>query len=167
MTHFVEGETAYEAWQKGASLLLSRRGELFNLVTRIEAPTRIDLSWLEDKSPNLFSKGADRIGDVSNTLFPEKLAAKVMGRGDLYRQYLARHDRAKKWKRGRGAWGTYFERLVRFPPTGVNQLERAIQKLAHWPRSTTGLVFHLSSPVVDAPRTRGGPCWQFGELGKV
>jgi len=47
----------------------------------------------------------------------------------------------------------------------VNQLDRAIDKLTTWPkRSTTGLVFHLSSPDLDAPRTRGGPCWHFGEI---
>jgi thymidylate synthase len=46
-----------------------------------------------------------------------------------------------------------------------NQLETAIEKMNRWPRSSrTGLVFHLSAPTLDAPRTRGGPCLQFIEL---
>ncbi len=65
--------------------------------------------------------------------------------------------------RNRSRWGTYFERLIAFDGN-LNQLERAIGKLNTWDRNTTGLVFHLSSPSIDSPRTRGGPCLHYIEL---
>ncbi|MDM0015766.1 hypothetical protein QTH87_25225 [Variovorax sp. J22P168] len=103
--------------------------------------------------------------DVANTLFPQRTYERSANRTEFYARYLNAHDRAHKWQRGRHAWGTYFERLVRFPASGVNQLDRVVEKLNTWPqRSTTGLVFHLSSPAFDAPRTRGGPCLQFVEI---
>jgi thymidylate synthase len=166
MTIFTaEHQNALEAWQLGVKVLVERGGEVSNLLTTVHKPCEVDNAWLSARSPKLFKDGGDDIRDVANTIFPAKLAARATDRGDLYSKYLQRHDRTHRWARGRHAWGTYFERLVRFPPTGVNQLERVIEKLNNWPtRNTTGLVFHLSSPTVDAPRTRGGPCWHYGEL---
>lgn len=161
----VEEVTSIDAWRTGVRALLSAGGELSNLITTIHQPCVVDPSWLTDRSPRSFSGGGDDIRDVANTIFPSKLLARTVNRTNFYATYLARHDRVRRWKRGRHAWGTYFERLIRFPPTGVNQLERVIEKLCSWStRNTTGLVFHLSSPVIDAPRTRGGPCWHYGEL---
>jgi len=163
--HTVEGSSALEAWKEGAKLLLRSRGELHNLLTTISKPCPWDEAWLDKYSPSTERTGSDSANDVANTIFPYKISTRVKSRDELYEQYLRRHDRVRKWKRGRSAWGTYFERLVRFPPDGVNQLERAINKLISWPtRNTTGLVFHLSSPTIDPPRTRGGPCWHFGEI---
>ena len=96
-------------------------------------------------------------------MFPTKLILKYPSRPQFYSAYMRLHQRAMKWPRNRSRWGTYFERLVAFGGT-ENQLELLITKLNTWPRNTTGLVFHLSSPSVDRPRTRGGPCWHFGEI---
>jgi hypothetical protein len=161
----VEGGTALEAWRAGCALLLSSRGEISNLLTTIAQPSALSEQWLAQHSPVRVKPGADDARDVANTLFPQRSYERAANRAELYSRYLKAHDRARGWQRGRHAWGTYFERLVRFPPGGVNQLERAIEKLNTWPqRNTTGLVFHLSSPAVDSPRTRGGPCWQFAEI---
>lgn len=161
----VEGATSLEAWRAGCEALLNSRGEISNLMTTILQPCVVDEQWLVHHSPHLFKSGADDARDVANTLFPQRTYERSVNRSDLYSRYLKTHDRARKFPRGRHAWGTYFERLVRFPPGGVNQLERAIEKLNTWPqRNTTGLVFHLSSPAIDSPRTRGGPCWQFAEI---
>jgi hypothetical protein len=161
----VEAPNALQAWQAGVLKLLATSGELTNLITTIESPCLIDDTWLAARSPHRFASKGDDIRDVINTIFPVKLAHKAANRADLFAMYLKRHDRTHRWKSGRHAWGTYFERLIRFPPTGVNQLDRVIQKLCAWEtRNTTGLVFHLSSPAVDAPRIRGGPCWHYGEL---
>lgn len=159
----VEETTSFGAWQAGA-LLIIKNGSLKNLITTIHDPCSIDLDWLDQRSPHKVISSADNIRDVINTIFPERLRARTTTRSELYTKYHERHRRAKKM-RGRTAWGTYFERLTSFPPTGVNQLERAIEKLNTWPqRNMTGLVFHLSCPTIDAPRTRGGPCWQFAEI---
>lgn len=161
----VEGDTSLDAWREGCALLLGAKTATCNLMTTIARPCAIDEDWLTTYSPLKIKSGADDARDVANTLFPQKILERSSSRADFYSRYLKAHDRARGWRRGRHAWGTYFERLVRFPPDGVNQLERAIQKLQSWPkRITTGLVFHLSTPAVDAPRTRGGPCWQFAEI---
>lgn len=161
----VYNETSLDAWRAGVRLLMSAGGELSNLITTIQLPCLIETNWLIERSPHRFSDNGDDIRDVANTIFPEKLAMRAANRTNLYDMYLLRHDRVHRWRRGRHAWGTYFERLIRFPSSGVNQLERVIQKLQTWSvRNTAGLVFHLSSPAVDAPRTRGGPCWHYGEL---
>lgn len=161
--HLVEGDSALQAWRAGALFLLAN-GNWKNLITTIHEPCTIDEAWLTDYSPHLVRPSGDRAKDVANTLFPLRLAIGSPSRAALYARYLERHDRAHRWARGRNTWGTYFERLVRFPTDEVNQLERAITKLLTWPRNTTGLVFHLSCPATDSPRTRGGPCWHFGEL---
>lgn len=161
----VEGDTALAAWKEGVAAVLAAGGQRSNLLVTVQHPCELDPNWLIARSPHRFAPRGDDIRDVANTIFPEKLAARSGTRVALYEQYLKRHDRTRRWQRGRHAWGTYFERLIRFPASGVNQLERAIDKLRTWPtRNTTGLVFHLSSPAVDAPRTRGGPCWHYGEI---
>lgn len=161
----VSGQSPLEAWQQGASAILAN-GELFNLITTIEQPQAFDYGWLESRSPRRMGVGGDDLREVIKTIFPYELAQRYPQRTEMYQQYLRRHDRAMRFRRNRSAWGTYFERMVRFPDhPDTNQLEKAIEKLATWQRrSGAALVFHLSTPARDTPRTRGGPCWQFGEL---
>ncbi len=161
----VTGANALDAWRQGAQAILSG-GEAFNLFTTIDQPTLFDPTWLQTHSPRQRGLGRDDLRDVIKTIFPYDLANKLAGRQELYSEYLRRHDRAMRFVRNRGAWGTYFERLVRFPNhPDTNQLEAVITKLSNWQiRSGASLVFHLSTPARDKPRTRGGPCWQFGEI---
>jgi hypothetical protein len=161
----VTGTSALDAWRAGADVILNS-GDTVNLITTIEDPCLLNPNWLSTYSPRRLSRNYDDVRDVADTIFPIDLATRFPKREELFENYLRRHDRASKWARNRGKWGTYFERLIRFPlATHVNQLDRAIDKLSTWPvRNTTGIVFHLSSPAFDAPRTRGGPCWQFGEI---
>lgn len=161
----VTGATALDAWRQGVQLILSE-GEVFNLFTTVDQPTVFDPAWLQTHSPRRRGLSGDDLRDVIKTIFPYDLAQRLADRSDLYREYLLRHDRAMRFRRNRGTWGTYFERLVRFPDhPETNQLETAINKLRTWQtRSGTSLVFHLSTPSRDTPRTRGSPCWQFGEI---
>lgn len=152
------------AWQAGVRLIQANRGDVFNLLTTIENPGFLDPTWLELYSPAAVASGADRVADVIGTVFPIGLNARYPNRPEFYEAYLRLHRRAMRWPRNRSRWGTYFERLIAFAGDH-NQLEIAITKLRTWPqRNTTGLVFHLSSPLLDSPRTRGGPCWHFGEI---
>lgn len=165
MADFIAGVDALEAWRAGVNTVVANKGSVFHLFTTIERPTAYSEAWLTQHSPHYRFGVGDSVADVINTIFPVALAARVTTRGELYERYNELHSRAAKWKRNRSAWGTYFQRLTRFPPDGVNQLERVIEKLGTWSRrNTTGLVLHLSSPSVDAPRTRGGPCWHFGQV---
>lgn len=161
----VGGRTALDAWRSGVGAVLAE-GEVFSLFTTIEEPTAFDEGWLTQHSPRIRGFAGDDLREVIKTIFPYELAQHYPERPKFYEQYLRRHDRAMKFVRNRGTWGTYFERLVRFPDhPDTNQLETVIQKLVKWQkRSSTGLVFHLSTPARDTPRTRGGPCWQFAEI---
>lgn len=161
----VTGATALDAWRLGVNAVLTE-GEVFNLFTTVEQPTAFEQAWLQAHSPRLKGFVGDDLREVIKTIFPYDLAQRMAERPGLYREYLRRHDRAMRFVRNRGTWGTYFERLVRFPDhPDTNQLETVISKLSTWPkRSGTSLVFHLSTPARDTPRTRGGPCWQFGEI---
>jgi thymidylate synthase len=161
----VTGTTALDAWRQGVQLILNE-GEAFNLFTTIEHPAVFDTAWLDTHSPRRRGLGGDDLREVIKTIFPYDLAQRLADRQDLYREYLRRHDRAMRFRRNRGKWGTYFERLVRFPNNpDTNQLEAVITKLRNWQtRSGASLVFQLSTPARDTPRPRGGPCWQFGEI---
>ena len=160
------GKTAVDAWKSGAAKILEL-GQVRNLFTTIDKPCEIDQEWLVRYSPRSLGSENDNIRDVVDTIFPMDLYSRHSDdRSRFFMSYLACHDRARRWRRNRATWGTYFERLIRFPlAENVNQLDRAIEKLRTWSvRNTTGIVFHLSSPAADAPRTRGGPCWHYGEL---
>lgn len=161
----VEGQNVLDAWRAGAATVLEKK-EVQNLITTITDPCALAPNWLVQHSPRRIRQENDDIRDVVDTIFPVALAKRFPNRQALFEAYLARHDRASRWRRNRGNWGTYFERLIRFPnDKPINQLETAINKLLNWPvRNTTGIVFHLSSPATDRPRTRGGPCWHFGEI---
>jgi len=161
----VSGTTALDAWRQGVQMILNE-GEACNLFTTVDQPTIFDPAWLEAHSPRRRGLGKDNLREVIKTIFPYDLAQRLADRSDLYREYLRHHDRAMRFRRNRGKWGTYFERLVRFPDhPDTNQLETVITKLRNWQtRSGASLVFHLSTPARDTPRTRGSPCWQFGEI---
>jgi len=161
----VIGTTALDAWRQGVQMILNE-DEAFSLFTTIVQPAVFDTAWLDKHSPRRRRLGKDDLREVIKTIFPYYLSQRFTNRPELYREYLQRHDRAMRFKRNRGTWGTYFERLVRFPNhPETNQLETVINKLQAWKaRSGTSLVFQLSTPSRDRPRTRGGPCWQFGEI---
>jgi thymidylate synthase len=159
----VQHQNCLGGWQEGVRHLLTHHGEEFNLVTTIENPTTLSNAWLGPYSPHTAVATGDRLKDVINTIFPYRLRARHANRNAFYDAYMQIHSRGRKFVRNRSRWGTYFERLIAFEGN-LNQLERAIGKLNTWDRNTTGLVFHLSSPSIDRPRTRGGPCLHYIEL---
>src|SRR5262249_7024930 len=126
--------------------------------------TTFSAHWLTTYDPRQFGAKHDSIRDVVNTVFPMRLATRFSQRTDFYDSYLRYHRRGTLRRKNRSRWGTYFQRLVNFDQSGINQLERAIQILSTWTRKEAALVFHLSAPNVDKILPRGGPCWHFGEI---
>jgi hypothetical protein len=160
----VHEANSVEAWKAGARLILNG-GEQTNLSVIIDMPMALPSPEYAARNPCSVAPGADDVFAVANTIFPATLASRATTKEELYTRYSAIMNRMRNRKGGFRAWGTYFERLTAFGTTRTNQLDRVIAKLNSWPNvSKTGLVFHLSSPETDAPRTRGGPCWHFGEL---
>jgi len=172
--HQVSGGDALSAWQEAANYLLSITGKkTTNLFVRIDDAGVIKPSWLIDHNPASVVASADGIKNVSNWIFPERTWSLINsqggGRDDLYARYPLIFERAKRIgpnaARNRGAWGSYFQRLIDFGPDHVNQLENAIRCLGGWGGGHKGAItFHLSSPALDNFRKIGGPCWHFGEL---
>lgn len=161
----VKGVNGLDAWKIASRHIDCAGGQIFNLLTTIENPQFLPISWLGNYNPKEVPSGSDQIRDVINTIFPLRLGATYRSRSELYRQYLVRHDRSQNYRRNRGVWGTYFERLIRMGDPPKNQLEEVISKLRDWNvRATAALVLHPSSPIIDSPRKRGGPCWHFGEF---
>ncbi len=160
----LQADDVVTAWKLGAKAILDN-GDLDNLSVTVRTPLALTPDTLQRWTPQAVVPLADDVHAVANTIFPAALAARCANRAELFTRYFAIIDRLRARPGGFRAWGTYFERLTRFGDTRVNQLDRVIVKLNTWPNaSRTGLVFHLSSPETDAPRTRGGPCWHFGEL---
>jgi hypothetical protein len=158
----IVGENCLTGWQAGVRLLTRAGKHTFNLVTTIQDPTSVDPSWLIHFDPRAHPPGTDKIKDVINTIFPVRLAS-TLDRKSLYERYLQIHDRARGLRRNSAAWGTYFERLIRFGrPSGSNQLEILIEKLTKWDRrAQAALVLHLSAPSLDTPRDAGWPLLAF------
>ena len=128
----VQGVDALDAWRCGVAAVLAE-GEIFDLFTTIEQPAIFDEKWLVQHCPHHCGFGGDDLRDVIQTIFPYGLARRCASRPELYSTYLQRHDRAMKYSRNRSKWGTYFERLIRFPDSrNTNQLERVIEKLTRW-----------------------------------
>lgn len=160
----INARNSLEAWRRAAALLLVQ-GEQNNLIIEIESPAEFDQGWLKRYSPHRSKPQGDILSDVINTVFPWKLADRCASRAELYRRYTACHARSRRMGHNPGAWGTYFERLIGFGPDGPNQLEVAILKLREWKANfRAAFVFHTSGPHLDGPRTRGGPCWHYGQL---
>jgi len=162
----IAGDDCLVAWRKAVEYLVAHDHEAFNLLVGVTNPTLLRPSWLTEFDPRSIAANHDCIRDVVNTIFPYRTQTRFATRSGFYAHYLEAHDKARHFVRNRGAWGTYFERLIAFgSDPAVNQLELVISKLAGWNRrATAALVLHPSSPTLDSPRTRGGPCWHFGEL---
>ncbi len=154
-----------EAWKLGVREIVGSRGEAFHLVTEITNPSGSQTPNLHIYDGRQVPSGKDSVAGVSSTICPYRFYPPSADRQDFYDRAVTFLDRLRRRHLMFSNWGeTYFERLLAFHGT-ANQLEVAIEKMRTWTRSSrTGLVFHLSAPTLDPPRTRGGPCLQFIEL---
>ncbi len=137
---------ALTAWKAAAELLLGLPGtHANNLVIEIEHPTTFDPDWFRAINSRLINSHAEDPRNVANTIFPSKTWQNSLDREGFYKRYLNAHRRGEK-----KSWGTYFQRLIHFGASGVNQLERAIEVLNTWQNEPgTAIVLHLSSAETD------------------
>lgn len=165
MAAIVQGDTAAEAWKRGAHLLLSTPGHtLRTLITEIDRPTEMDAAWYTCFDPKRVG-AADRMSVVSKVLFPDIPRRAGESRLAFYARCSSLLQRAIDKGSLRTSWGgTYFQRLISLDGSD-NQIERAIRVLTQWKaRSETAIVAHLSSPKIDGLRLRGSPCLQYIEI---
>lgn len=146
------------AWKTVSYYLIGNRGEAYNLQISFPCSEARDETPLLKFDPRHILGGKfDCARDVANTIFPLKTWSNSQTRDDFYNRYKRAHERNSK-----PSWGTYFERLIAFGGTKINQLERVIYALNNWENNhKAALLMHTSSPETDNLRTLGGPCLQY------
>lgn len=161
MPRIVTGASAEDAWRQIGHVLL-KDGHQFNVIAQIEKTAPEDPLLLDRISAHLVSRTGEKARNVANTIFPSRTWTNSSDRNDFYNRYAGAYRRLM---RGSTAWGTYFNRLIRFGPAQANQLETAINALRRWPVNVqAAITLHLSSADTDNPRPRGGPCWHFAQF---
>ncbi len=165
MTLLIEERDPFQAWQEGTKALVSVSSkEIYNLITTISDPTHLNTDWFSDYNPACYKKErTSSLSDVATTIFPYKFLPRQYTRKELYKRYIECHERGKRIHR-KTAWGTYFDRMIRFGKCEckTNQLENIIHALSNWSKNPkASLVIHTSSADTDKPKPRGLPCLQY------
>jgi thymidylate synthase len=161
LTAMPSAPTCAAAWLAAATRLIDLGDEAYNLIVDIDDPT---IHTAEDKTT---IAGVDRflrdhqvnpIATVANTIFPNALARHSNG-SELRERYLKIHDSLQK------SWGQYFERLVRWPADGSDQLQALIERLRTQlkARSTFRNIYEVSifDPSRDAHLIMKRQCLSF------
>lgn len=126
MIHVVPpSKTCASAWLAATNYLIREGDEAYNLIVDIDDPvthTNQDAAAIMEVDKFLRAHGANPIVTVANTIFPNELARSATGK-QLREEYLRRYNRFEK------GWGQYFERMVRWPADGSDQLHDLIDRL--------------------------------------
>ncbi len=160
---FISGRTCVEAYCGVLDALIAEH-PLFHVFVNIESPCGNSESDYEMFCPTRVRSDGDSIRDVANTIFPDRDSSNFESPKDFLDYYKGVYDRGLR--RTRGAWGTYFQRLVSFGNEGRSQLEMVIDALNNWEKKAyrSSFVFHLSGAHLDKPKKMGAPCWQYGQI---
>lgn len=148
------------AWRLAASSLLSDGGSSFHLAVRIgNVPDAPIVRSAVDKLQA--DCGVASIATVSNTIFPQGIAASSASHEDLTDRYLRLYPRLRSAPGNHH--GTYFGRMVDHPGGGVhaNQLSHVINKLAETQtgqKRKSRYEMPIYHPASDSARLMGFPC---------
>lgn len=153
------------AWAQAVVYLKSNDWITWNLVVQIDSPSVID-SDIQDRTME-FAKCHRLITpvQVAHTIFPYKLYKPGIDRDRLYQKYW-RYFKFTRIQPHRG-WGTYFERMIRYAPTGDNA--QAVDQLAtiidaiNGRSSNYGAAYTIVIPYPqkDSRRIMGAPCLNY------
>lgn len=153
--------TCATAWLAAAKYLIAAGDEAYNVIVDIDDPvthTKEDTAIILAVDRFLRDHHANPISTVTNTIFPNDLARRYRG-AELRTEYLAGYDKLRK------SWGRYFERMVRWPADGSDQLHNMIGQLRK--QSKSSQTFHhvyelaLFNPPTDAHLLRNRQCLSF------
>lgn len=153
------------AWAQAVVGLKSSNWTTWNLVVQIDSPSVMDSS-IQDRAIE-FAKCHELITpvQVAHTIFPYKYYKSGINRERLYKKYW-RYFKFTRTQPHRG-WGTYFERMIRYAPTGdnaqaVDQLATIIDSIKGR-RSNYGAAYTIVIPYPqkDSRRIIGAPCLNY------
>ena len=153
-----------DAWMQAATILLNDSGgKRKGLTVHISEPSMPEPNILRNHDAARLNSSIKSIADVANTIFPRKGRLWARNISEFTEWYRKAYSRRKT-----GAWGTYFQRMIDFGPSHLNQIEQILNGLRDWGGNhSAAFVIHLSSAELDKPRKIGGPCLQYLQIGDV
>ncbi|WP_313164658.1 hypothetical protein [Sedimentibacter sp.] len=151
-----------EAWIKVCIELSKNKWELWDVVVEIENPLLFNMEY--DKLVTGFSKMHQLIRpkDVAYTIFPYGFYEINRDSDKLYENYWRFFKHARKAK-NRG-WGTYFERMIRYPGKkgNIDQLGTIIKSINNRSRDLkAAYTIIIPKPGTENTRPLGSPCLNY------
>jgi len=164
---FIRADNLSIAWLAAAKTLLAKSTvkagrEAWDLAVEIADPAAEVSDIRAGLDAVLTRQGLQSVGTVANTIFPQSLWQSSQSRDEFFDRYRHMVRKLKKF-RGNNR-GLYFDRLTKWPPSGVepmNQVETVIKRIAseREGRGPLRFVYDMSvfSPSHDK-RPMGFPC---------
>ena len=141
MAHFVQAADVPSAWLEASKLLMrSPDQRLSNLCVAIEEPTvdnpavRNEIRAFRAKCVSAGRKSPHDVDTVARTIFPSEFYRSAAPDPEAHLYTLAKMTRSALRSHPKNSRGTYFERLVAYPPTSdggepTNQLAGVLKWL--------------------------------------
>lgn len=152
------------AWAKAIIALSQNHWELWDMVVQILNPSILDnVKQEEMRKFALNHKEVIEPNKVAYTIFPFKLYKPgTTTRDRLYRGYWLYFKETRRMQHA--AWGTYFERMIRYPTTSgnIDQLGIIIDNINN--RNVNYRASHvliIPEPNKDINRIMGAPCLNY------
>jgi thymidylate synthase len=157
MSSLVVGETIRSTWLSAVDVLHTQ-GSQYDLIAEVSDTAEPSTVFVDAINALLVQSGHQSLDAVANTIFPQWLAESSTARVELYDRYNRLLPLLRKLRGNRH--GTYFGRMIAYPPAGFNQLEHTAVSLSR-EEAIRGLrhAFELMlyAPGVDS-RPMGFPC---------
>ncbi|TWR28355.1 hypothetical protein FPZ42_03830 [Mucilaginibacter achroorhodeus] len=169
MPKLIESDTCLSAWRDACQEII-KDGDGFNMLVHIKNPQLINDNHLNEiLNSKIITK--QKLQDVANTIFPEKLYKR--NQGDLHKFYdlhESLYNRGKRLrKKNKSRWGNYFLRFTKFGHDKKNQIQKIIQDINKRPNNQSSCyIMHVSSIDYDSnTRIIGNPCLQYVQFAQV
>lgn len=148
------------AWRKACISLSENKWELWDIIVEIENPLLINLDYNEYVTQFAKEHNLIKPRDVAYTIFPYGIYELNRDSEKFYYNYwrFFKYTRKKEHK----GWGTYFERMIRYPGGEVDQLGNIIKAINNRSRnSKAAYIIVIPKPGSENIRPLGSPCLNY------
>lgn len=159
----ISEDSFQNAWAKAIIALSQNNWELWDMIINIRNPLILDQN-IQEEMRQFAINHSDMIepNKVAYTIFPFKLYRPGVTRERLHKGYWRYFKITRSMEHS--GWGTYFERMIRYPcPTGnIDQLGNIIDNINN--RSTNYGAAHviiIPQPHRDINKIMGAPCLNY------
>lgn len=153
------------AWAQAIIKLEENKWSVWNLVVQIKAPGLIDRAIHTQTEDFARLHGLIKPNQVAYTIFPFKLYKPGISRERFYKKYWKYFAYTRK--QPRKGWGAYFERMIRYRPTGradvsTDQLSNIIDSIkTRRVNYGSSFVMIIPYPYKDSKRIMAAPCLNY------